>query len=399
MVETVIVQALRSPIGRIRGVLAPIRPDDLLAELFGAVLRRSGIAPEAVDEVFAGCANQAGEDNRNIARMAWLIAGLPYETPAITVNRLCASGLDAIIQGCRAITVGDAEIVVVGGVESMSRAPLVVGKSPQAYGGGNREMYDSALGWRFPNPRLAERFDLEAMGVTAENLVDHYKITREAQDAFALRSHRRAVTAFEDGLFDAEIVPVKVLHGRDMLEVTQDEGPRSDTSLAALQRLKPIFRNGGTVTAGNASSLNDGAAALILMSAQRARAEGITPLATIAACANAGVEPRVMGTGPIPASRRALSRAQLRTDEIDLVEINEAFAVQVLAVTQELGIDPERVNVHGGAIALGHPLGCSGARIMTTLLHAMARRGSRTGLATLCVGVGQGTSVVVRRDG
>lgn len=393
-----IVGALRTPIGRIRGALSSVRPDDLLAHVFRALIDGTGVDPADVDEVFAGCANQAGEDNRNVARMAWLIAGFPYEVPALTVNRLCASGLDAVVQAVRSVMVGDNAMVIAGGVESMTRAPLVMGKSPFAFGGGNTIAFDTSLGWRFPNPRLEARFPLESMGQTAENLARQYGISREEQDAWALGSHRRACAAAEAGRFAAELVAVDAPQKKQTVRVEHDEGPRADTTLEKLAALRPAFASDGTVTAGNASTLNDGAAALLITTKERARAAGLTPLATVLGGGSAGVDPRIMGIGPVPATRKVLGRLNLSMADIDLVELNEAFAVQTLAVMRDLQLDPERVNVNGGAIALGHPLGCSGARILTTLVHEMGRRELSTGLATLCVGVGQGTSVVVRRE-
>lgn len=397
MQDAVILAAVRSPVGRLRGALSGIRPDDLLAEVIREAVRRAACAPEEVDEVIAGCANQAGEDNRNVARMAALLADLPYDVPALTVNRLCASGLDAVLQAVRSVWVGDHRVVIAGGVESMSRAPLVMAKGDRPFASGNRTAYDTALGWRFPNPRLAARFELEAMGETAENLAERFNVSREAQDAWALRSHRWALAAQECGAFTSEILPITAPVGKAMQVIDKDEGPRADTNLEKLAVLRPAFRPGGTVTAGNASTLNDGAAAVVVTTPEVARSWGVRPLARVRAGANAGVDPRVMGLGPVPATLKALGRAGLALEDIDLVEINEAFAVQVLCVMQQLGLDPERVNIHGGAIALGHPLGCSGARILTTLLHAMAGRGATLGLATLCVGVGQGTSLVVER--
>jgi len=391
-----IVSPLRTPIGKLGGALSGVRPDDLLAGAFQAVLARTGLDPAAVDEVVAGCANQAGEDNRNVARMAWLAAGLPYEVPAFTVNRLCASGLSAVVAAARAIQCGDHEVVLCGGVESMSRAPYSLPKNatgrPQS---GNLVAYDTALGWRYPNPRHEARFPLEAMGETAENLAEQYAISREDQDAFALASHGRAVAAQQAGAFVAEIAPV-VIAGKkgETTTVAVDEGPRADTSLAALAKLGPAFRKGGTVTAGNSSTLNDGAAALLVCSEAALARHGLTPMLRFVASGEAGVDPRSMGIGPVPATKKALARAGWTVPDLDLVELNEAFAAQSLAVMRGLELDPGKVNVHGGAIALGHPLGMSGARLVATLGHAMARHGATRGLATLCVGVGQGVSVL-----
>ena len=398
MPEAVVCAAIRTPIGRIRGALAPVRPDDLAAHVLRALVERTGIDPEVVDDVYLGCANQAGEDNRNVARMAALLADLPETVPGVTVNRLCASGLEAVNQAARAIRTGEQTVCIAGGVESMSRAPFALPKPEMGYATGNLTAYDTSLGWRFPNPKMAERFPLEAMGETAENLVERFQISREEQDRFALTSHRRACEAWENGLFDDEVVPVEVPQRKGEPKVVRrDEGPRADTSLEKLSRLRPVFREGGTVTAGNSSSLNDGAAALLLATPERARALGLTPLGRIVAAASAGVDPRIMGIGPVPATQKALALAGLDVGDIDLVELNEAFAAQSIAVIRELGLDPEHVNPHGGAIALGHPLGCSGARILTTLLHTMRRRKVRRGLATLCVGVGQGVATVVER--
>lgn len=415
--EVVIVSAVRTPIGRLGGALASVRPDDLAALVLRAAIERAGIDAEEVEEVYLGCANQAGEDNRNVARMATLLAGLPEATPAVTVNRLCASGLTAVNLAARSILAGEGDVYVAGGVESMTRAPYALAKNSRPFGPpGNQTAYDTTLGWRFPNPRLAELYPLEAMGETAENVyelscaggVTGGPITRAQQDAFALRSHARAVEAMNAGRFANEIVPVAVGVGRDQTAlVERDEHPRYRvvgnrlelaTDLASLARLEPAFRAGGSVTAGNASGLNDGAAALVLMSAERARERGVTPLARWLASGASGVSPRLMGLGPVTATRKALQRAGLGVQDLDLIELNEAFAVQALAVMHELQLGEELVNVNGGAIALGHPLGCSGARILTTLLHELKRRGAaagRYGLATLCVGVGQGEATVI----
>lgn len=419
MKEVVIINALRTPIGRYAGTLAAIRPDDMAALVIKAVVEDAGIDPTVIEEVYFGCANQAGEDNRNVARMATLLAGLPHEVAAVTFNRLCASGLNAVNQAARAIAVGEGDVFVAGGVENMSRAPYSFPKNPRAWGPpGNITGYDTTLGWRYPNPKMAAMFPLEAMGETAENIYDmscagHLadgEITREDQDAFALESQRRACVAINGGFFTSQIVPVPIpQRKRDPILMDTDEHPRISkvdngyelaTSMETLAKLRPAFRQGGTVTAGNASGLNDGAAALLLMSAEKAARLGLTPIARWLGSAAAGVDPRVMGLGPVNATRKVLARTTLSLDQIDLIELNEAFAVQSLAVMRELAIDPAITNVNGGAIALGHPLGCSGARILTTLLHEMKRRQAngeamKYGLATLCVGVGQGEATVI----
>jgi 3-oxoadipyl-CoA thiolase len=388
MTSPVLCTPLRTPIGRFGGALADVRADDLAGHVLHAVVARAGIEPSVVDEVFLGCANQAGEDNRNVARMATLLAGLPYDVPGVTVNRLCASGLEAVNQAVRMIRCGDAEVVLAGGVESMSRAPYVMPRGSNFPKMGNLTVYDSSLGWRFPNPKMEALFPLEAMGETAENLAERHGISREDQDAFALESHRRALAAD----FSAELVPVPRAKAEP---VTLDEGPRSDASMDSLGKLRPVFRKGGTVTAGNSSTLNDGAAAMIVAEPRRARELGLEPVARVLGVASAGVDPRYMGIGPVPAINRLLERAGVSIDKIDLFELNEAFAAQALAVVRELNVDPARVNVKGGAIALGHPLGCSGARILTTLVHALRERGGRYGVAALCVGVGQGVATLV----
>jgi len=401
MNEAYILDAVRTPIGALGGGLARVRPDDLAAHTLQALLQRSELEPALVEEVILGCANQAGEDNRNVARMAALLAGLPVETAGLTVNRLCASGLSAVSAAARAIRCGEGDVMIAGGVESMSRAPYVLAKAESAYPFGNLTAYDTALGWRFPNPHMEACYGIETMGETAENIASQTGITRTAQDQFALESHRRAIAAIDAGAFRAEIAPLTLPQKKsEALIFETDERPRRDTSLESLGRLKPAFRKDGSVTAGNSSGLNDGAAALLLVSAQRAAQLGLRPLARVVASAAAGVEPRLMGLGPIPAVRKLLSRTGLTLDQIGLVELNEAFAVQTLAVIAELGLDPARVNVNGGAIALGHPLGCSGARILTTLLHEMRRRAPTQprpfyGLAALCVGVGQGEALLV----
>ncbi len=401
MPEAVIIDAVRTPIGALGGGLAAVRPDDLAALVLKALIDRTGIDPAIVEEVYLGCANQAGEDNRNVARMAALLADFPVDVPAVTFNRLCASGLNAVNQAARALKVGEGDVYIAGGVESMSRAPYSVPKAERGYPWGNLTMWDTTLGWRYPNERLKAMYGTDAMGETAENIYDINPISRAAQDAFSLESHLRALAAIDSGKFAEEIVPVAVPQRKgDPLIVDTDERPRRDTSLESLARLRPAFRSNGTVTAGNASGLNDGAAALLLMSDKRAVALGLKPLARIVASAAAGVDPRTMGLGPIPATRKALARAGLEVQDLRLVELNEAFAVQALAVMEELGLSHEITNVNGGAVALGHPLGCSGARILTTLLHEMRRRAPDEprpyyGLATLCVGVGQGEATIV----
>ncbi|TMA41369.1 MAG: acetyl-CoA C-acyltransferase [Deltaproteobacteria bacterium] len=393
--DAVIIDAVRTPVGKLRGALSGVRPDDLGAYVIEQLLRRSpAVEPAAVDEVFFGCANQAGEDNRNVARMSLLLAGLPEHVPGVTVNRLCASGLEAAVQASRAIRLGEMDLCIAGGVESMTRAPWAVAKPTEGFAGGSLQTYDTALGWRFPNPKMAQRFPLESMGETAENVAAKYRIPRAKQDEFALRSHQRALGAQEAGRYRAELLPVTV-PGKQAVVVERDEGPRADTSLEKLSKLKPAFRDGGTVTAGNSSSLNDGAAAILLASARKAAELGLKPIARVVAAASAGVDPREMGMGPVPATQKALKKAELSVGKLDLVELNEAFAAQSLAVIQELKLDPERVNVDGGAISMGHPLGMSGARILGHLAHALKARGGKYGLATLCVGVGQGVSVIV----
>ena len=398
MPEAVIIDAIRTPIGALGGSLATIRPDDLAAFVMKTILERNPIDPAEIEEVIFGCANQAGEENRNVARMASLLAGIPFSVPGVTINRLCASGLAAVNLAARAIRAGDGEIYLAGGVESMSRAPYSLPKAESGFSFGNLTAYDTALGWRYPNPKMQASYGTDSMGETAENIAaQRPHLTREKQDEFAVRSHQNAIAASDSGKFGAEIVPVPVPQRKgDPTLVATDERPRRDTSMESLARLKPAFKKeGGTVTAGNSSGLNDGAAAVLVMSETRAAQLGLKPLARIVSMAAAGVEPRTMGLGPIPASRKALQRAGLTPAEIGLVELNEAFAVQALAVIEDLGIDPALYNVNGGAIALGHPLGCSGARILTSLLHEMQRRQTRYGLATLCVGVGQGESTII----
>jgi 3-oxoadipyl-CoA thiolase len=397
--EALIVDAVRTPVGRYRGALAGVRPDDLAAHAIAAAIERSGLDPGAVSDVYWGAANQSGEDNRDVARMAALLAGLPVEVPGVTVNRLCASGLEAVNQASRSLRLGEGDLYLAGGSESMSRAPWVVPKPDAGLPRGEQTMYDTALGWRLINPRLAERYSTEAMGETAENVAERHGISRDDQDRYALRSHQRAVAAQRKGRLSEQLVSIEApsLNGRGAATVDVDEGPRADTSLEKLADLRPIFREGGTVTAGNASTLNDGAACLVLASERKASELGAEPLARIVAIGVAGVDPAYMGIGPVPAIRRALDAAGLTLDQIDVIEINEAFAAQVLACARELGIDEERLNVNGGAVAIGHPLGCSGARILTNLAWELRRREGRYGIASLCVGVGQGVATVIER--
>jgi len=378
-----------------------VRPDDLLAHALSALVDRSGVPKEEVEDVYAGCANQAGEDNRNVARMALLLAGFPVEVAGCTVNRLCGSGLEAVAQAARAIWAGEGKVYIGSGVESMSRAPYAVPKPERGFPTGNLVMYDTTLGWRFVNPKMQALYGTESMGETAENLAEMYGIRREEQDRFALLSHQKAVRAWEEGRFQDEVVPVPVKRGKEEILVEQDEGPRRDTSLEKLAALRPVFREGGTVTAGNSSPLNDGAAAVLLVSDDYAKAHGLRPLARVRAIAVAGVPPRIMGIGPVPATRKALERAGLSFSDLGLIELNEAFAAQALAVLREwsLSMEDQRLNPNGGAIALGHPLGASGARILTTLVHEMRRRKVQFGLATMCIGVGQGIAVVVEGMG
>ena len=393
--NAVIVGALRTPIGRYGGVLRDVRPDDLGALVIKTLVGNSGIDPSSIDDVLWGCANQAGEDNRNVGRMSALLAGLPHSVPASTINRLCGSSLDCIIQAARAIWSGDAGILVAGGVESMSRAPYSIPKNLTGTFG-TTTAYDTALGWRYPNPKMQEMFPLESMGETAENVAEKYRISRTEQDAFALESHKKAVDAHERGMFRDEIVPVTVRGKRDQTTlVDKDEGPRADTTLERLGALEPAFRKGGTVTAGNSSSLNDGAAAVLIVEEKKANALGLKPLARIIATGIAGVDPRYMGIGPVPASQMALAKAGLSIDDIDVIELNEAFAAQSIAVVRDLRIPMAKLNRNGGAIALGHPLGCSGARITTTLVHQLQRQDLRFGMATMCIGVGQGVALIV----
>ncbi len=389
MTRAVVLSAVRTPVGRYGGALSGTRPDDLAAIVVREAVERAGVPAAEIEDVWLGCANQAGEDNRNVARMAVLLAGLPETVAGVTVNRLCASGLAAIVGACHAVIAGDGDLFVAGGVESMSRAPFVTPKPDRAFPRGDRVMFDTTLGWRFPNPRMQELFPLESMGETGENVADRWGVSREDQDAFALRSQERWAAAAAAGRFDDELVPVG--------DVVRDEHPRPDTSLEKLAQLKPAFRHGGTVTAGNASGLNDGAAAVVVASEEKARSLGLEPLGVFRSSAVAGVDPRVMGIGPIPAVRKLLDRAGLAVAELDLVELNEAFASQSLAVVRELGLDEDRVNVNGGAIAIGHPLGMSGARLTVSLLHELRRRGGRYGVATMCVGVGQGQAALFER--
>ena len=396
--EAWIVEALRTPFGRYGGALAGVRPDDLAATVLEALVARSGINAADIDDVILGCANQAGEDNRNVARMALLVAGYPVEVPGQTVNRLCGSGLQALAAAANAIAVGDAEVVVAGGVESMSRAPLVTLKPESGLERGNRELVDTTIGWRFVNPRLHAKYPTISLGETAERVADQWHVTREAQDELALASQQRAAAAATSGVHAEEIVPVSIPQRSGApIVVDRDEHPRPDTNAAALAKLKPAFAAGGTVTAGNASGINDGAAALLVVESERARALGLKPYARIVATAVAGVDPSVMGAGPIPAIRKLLERTGLTVADIDRVELNEAFASQAVACITELGLDPAKTNVHGGAIALGHPLGASGARMATTLVRELRRSGGRYGIAAMCIGVGQGIAMLVER--
>jgi 3-oxoadipyl-CoA thiolase len=396
--EVWIVQAVRTPIGRYGGALSSVRPDDLAAAVVRAVVDRSGIDPSLVEDVILGCANQAGEDNRNVARMALLLAGLPVEVAGQTVNRLCGSGLQAINTAAHAIAAGDGDVFIGGGVESMTRAPYVMAKPEAAFDRGNREAFDTTLGWRFVNTKLAEKHYPYSMGETAENVAERWEVGRDLQDAFALRSHQRAVAAIEEGRFADQIVPITVPQKKGQpIVVSRDEHPRADSSVEALAKLRPAFREGGTVTAGNSSGINDGASAVLLVEAGRARELGLRPMARIVSTAVAGVDPAVMGVGPVPATRKALDRAGLTVADLDLVELNEAFASQSIVCINELGLDPDKVNVDGGAIALGHPLGSSGGRLVTMLVHQLRRTGGRYGLATMCIGVGQGIATVVER--
>ena len=393
--EAVVVATARTPMGRYGGQLKDVRPDDLAAVVMREAAERAGVQPAGVEDVIFGCANQAGEDNRNVARMGLLLAGFPVDVPGQTVNRLCGSGMQATISAAREIQVGAARVMMAGGVESMTRAPWVMPKPETAFARGAQTAYDTALGWRLVNPRMAEMYGTLQMGETAERVAAKYEVDREAQDEFAVRSHSRAVAAQREGRFESEIIPVKVKQKKgEPLTLSQDEGPRPESTVEALARLRPAFQEGGTVTAGNSSPLNDGAAALVLMERGEAERRGLRPLARFVAAAAAGVHPDYMGIGPVPASLRALEAAGLQPEDVDLVELNEAFAAQAVACVRLLGLDEERVNVNGGAIALGHPLGCSGARLVGTLVHEMSRRGARYGLATMCIGVGQGIASV-----
>jgi 3-oxoadipyl-CoA thiolase len=399
--EAWIVEAVRTPIGRYGGALGAVRPDDLAALVLRAVVDRVALDPALVEDVILGCANQAGEDNRDVARMAVLLAGFPVEVGGLTVNRLCGSGLQAINSAAHAIAVGDGDVFIGGGVESMTRAPYVMAKAAGPWDRGPRELEDTTLGWRFVNPKLAESHYPYSMGETAENVAERWGVDRERQDAFALQSQQRAVAAIEAGRFDDQIVPVEVTGRKgDTTVISRDEHPRADTSAEALAKLRPAFkREGGSVTAGNSSGINDGASAVLVVEARRARELGLTPLARVVSTAVAGVDPAVMGIGPIPATRKALERAGIGVADLDLIELNEAFASQSLVCIDELGLDPDRVNVNGGAIALGHPLGMSGGRLVTMLTHELRRTGGRYGLATMCIGVGQGIATVVERIG
>ena len=391
MSRAVVLSAVRTAVGRYGGTLAETRPDDLAAAAVRAAVERAGVEPGEIEDVYLGCANQAGEDNRDVARMAVLLAGLPQSVAGVTLNRLCASGLSAVVAACHAVAAGDGDLFVAGGVESMSRAPLSMLKPERAFQRGHRTVYDTTLGWRFPNPRLEAMFPLESMGETGENVAEQYEVSREDQDAFALRSQRRWADADAAGRFADELIEAG--------ELIRDEHPRPDSTLERLGELRPAFRSGGSVTAGNSSGMNDGAAALVIASEERAREMGAEPLGTFLGSAVAGVDPRVMGIGPIPAVHKLLRRTGVAVEDIDLVELNEAFASQSLAVIRELGLDPDRVNVNGGAIAIGHPLGMSGARLVVSLLHELRRRQGRYGVATLCVGVGQGQAALFGREG
>ncbi len=399
MNEAWIVAALRTPIGRYGGALKDVRPDDLAAHVIRNLVKRTGIDPHDVADVFLGCTNQAGEDNRNVARMAALLAGFPVEIPGVTVNRLCGSGLEAVVQAARAVMLGDGDMLIAGGVESMTRAPFVFGKPDAAFARRAPHVFDSTVGWRFTNPRMAGLGHTLALGETAERVAENFGINRETQDRFALESQRRAAAAIAAGRFADEIVPVTVPgpKGAPPFSFAVDEHPRPETTFEALARLQPAFKPGGTVTAGNSSGINDGAAALLITTPEAARKRGLKPMARIVSTAVTGVDPSLMGIGPVPATQRALARAGLSVTDLDLIELNEAFASQSVACILELGLDPARVNVNGGAIALGHPLGASGARILTTLLHELQKRGGRFGLATMCIGVGQGIAAVAER--
>jgi 3-oxoadipyl-CoA thiolase len=396
--EAWIIEAVRTPVGRYGGALASVRPDDLAAAAIRAIVDRSGIDAALIEDVILGCANQAGEDNRNVARMALLLAGLPVEIGGLTVNRLCGSGLQAINSAAHAINVGDGDVFIGGGVESMTRAPYVMAKPAAPFDRGDREMFDSTLGWRFVNPKLSEMYYPYSMGETAENVAERWTVDRAAQDAFALASQQKAIAAIEAGRFDDQIVPITVPAKKgEPVVVGRDEHPRADTSAEALAKLRPAFREGGSVTAGNSSGINDGASAVLVVEADRARELGLKPMARLVSTAVAGVDPAIMGYGPVPATRKALERAGITAADLDLIELNEAFASQSIVCIDDLGLDPARVNVNGGAIALGHPLGMSGARLITMLTHELRRTGGRYGLATMCIGVGQGIATIVER--
>ena len=397
MREAVIVEAVRTPMGRHSGIFKDVRTDDLAAYIIAKMVAKTGIDKDQIEDVYFGCTNQAGEDSRNVARNASLLAGLPYTIPGATINRLCGSGLEAINQAGRAVQTDHGDLFIAGGVESMTRGPWVMAKPANAFQRGDVQLYDSSLGWRFPNKRMGELYSLINNGETAENVAEKYQISREDQDKLALASHQKALKAQQDGRLKDEIIPFETVQRGKTLVHDKDEGPRSDTTLEILAGLQAAFKKGGSVTAGNSSPLSDGAAALLITTPQKAEQLKLKPLARIVASAAAGVHPNYMGIGPIPAAQKALKRAGLTIEQIDLVEINEAFASQVLACTRELGIDLKKLNVNGGAIALGHPLGCSGARIMTTLVHEMKKRASRYGLATMCIGVGQGIATIVER--
>ncbi len=397
MREAVIVDALRTPIGRVNGVFKDVRPDDLGAIVIRELVKRTGVNPESIEDVFFGCANQAGEDNRNVARMSSLLAGLPVSVPGVTVNRLCGSGLEAVNQAAAAVAADVGDIFIAGGTESMTRAPYVMLKPQYSGERGNQTMYDTMLGWRMINPEMDRMYPVVSLGITAENVAEKYGVSREEQDEFALWSQQKAAAAIQNGKFKDEIVPVEVKRGKEKVQIDTDEHPRSDTTLEGLAKLKPAFREGGSVTAGNSSGINDGASALLIMERQTAERLGLRPLAQIVTWATAGVDPAYMGVGPIPAVRKALNKAGLTVGQLDRIEINEAFASQSVACARELGFDRNKVNVNGGAIALGHPLGCSGARIMTTLVHEMQRTDCRYGLATMCIGVGQGIATIIKK--
>jgi len=393
-----VVEAVRTPIGKYAGGLATVRPDDLAAHVIAALAQRAPGLTSRVDQVIFGATNQAGEDNRNVARMALLLAGLPYEIPAVTVNRLCGSGLEAVADAARMIAMGEAECAIAGGVESMTRAPFTMPKHAERFERTPPSVYDTTLGWRYPNPKMAARFELISMGETAENVAAKHGVSRADQDAFAVESQRRAAAAWAAGDFAAEVVGVPIPQKKGDPELfARDESVRPDASIEALAKLRPVFRQGGSVTAGNSSPINDGASALLLASAEAVEAAKVTPLARVVASSTAGVDPSYMGEGPIPAVRKLLQRAGLSAGDLDLVELNEAFAAQALACIRALELDPAKVNVRGGAIALGHPIGCSGARIACTLVHAMRARGAKTGLASLCIGVGQGIATLFER--